>query len=762
MDLYRILRISIYLMVASGAFAVSMAEQNPSFLLAVLFFGVLAYTTIDSQHVKPARPEYAVAMTVALLFYTFLPLRNAANWEKFPTAAAHFLCLFQTLLFFTVYRDLTLLVFCGSSLLVVIASGVMKSDASLLLRMGGCVGLLIWTLFIHALWRARENFNRRLIANPNATPPASHDNRPMTERVFWQGLTMTASMSALCLTLGFVFFFSAPHLNEDLTGWVDWLIRRPHLMPTDSDGGIGTGGREKILKGLPETVNLARFGHILDDPRLALTVTFSLPPTDFSDKNGRIHLRGFVSSDYQDGVWRSDPTQIKLELKQDETMLKITDPSSQGRALVGPEIKQTMRNFNNVSRICLALGAISKLDAPAALQDSEGGLRLADGDARMRYEIWSPATLYEDNLPDNAVADHDDLGRYVRRHGFGPNVVEAVRRRALSIITTHDTALEKVRAIMRHLRDSGRYRYTLRISGAPIEEFLLSPDETKRCGHCAHFATAFVLLCRLNNIPARLVTGFCARLQTAHFEEDVREVEFYNSDAHAWGEVFFKDHGWVTFDPTPVAPVEKKIPVEEKITAAPPAAPEMPFSSRSKLGIFDRAWNCIITFNSRYQQSMYERVENTVRGGLSHTGATLTGKGAGGYLVTSLVWLMIGGLAGWLIQRRLRQRNLRRSGVLPLAWVRARAAVAFYNDLLQMLSRRGFVRRSNQTPNEFAEFVVKRGGEAFKPVLTVTEIFESVRYGGKDLSQEDFNRLQNMLDKLRELTFIVTGPPAKP
>ena len=45
-------------------------------------------------------------------------------------------------------------------------------------------------------------------------------------------------------------------------------------------------------------------------------------------------------------------------------------------------------------------------------------------------------------------------------------------------------------------------------------------------------------------------------------------------------------------------------------------------------------------------------------------------------------------------------------------------------------------------------------------MLTVTQIFETVRYGGEEISQEDFNSLQKSLDNLRELTFILApqGP----
>jgi hypothetical protein len=99
------------------------------------------------------------------------------------------------------------------------------------------------------------------------------------------------------------------------------------------------------------------------------------------------------------------------------------------------------------------------------------------------------------------------------------------------------------------------------------------------------------------------------------------------------------------------------------------------------------------------------------------------------------------------------RRNSRRKYASTSGGVRARAAVGFYNDLLYALSRRGYSRRPGQTPREFAETVLRRGGEAFAPVRDVTDIFEAVRYGGGELEQDEFNRLQEALDKIREMTF---------
>src|SRR5947209_7905346 len=110
MDLYRVLRISIYLLVASGAFAICVAEGSAAFLIGVFAFGGLAYLTVDSRRMKPVRMEFASAMALALLVYSLLPLREDSGWDHFPAAFAHFLCALQVLLFFTAFRGPMLVV----------------------------------------------------------------------------------------------------------------------------------------------------------------------------------------------------------------------------------------------------------------------------------------------------------------------------------------------------------------------------------------------------------------------------------------------------------------------------------------------------------------------------------------------------------------------------------------------------------------------------------------------------------------------------
>ena len=67
-----------------------------------------------------------------------------------------------------------------------------------------------------------------------------------------------------------------------------------------------------------------------------------------------------------------------------------------------------------------------------------------------------------------------------------------------------------------------------------------------RTGYCTNFATAYVILARLNGIPARYATGFLVFLP---FDDGRTVVTGYSS--HAWPEVWLPERGWVSREATP-------------------------------------------------------------------------------------------------------------------------------------------------------------------------------------------------------------------
>ena len=106
----------------------------------------------------------------------------------------------------------------------------------------------------------------------------------------------------------------------------------------------------------------------------------------------------------------------------------------------------------------------------------------------------------------------------------------------------HDRAL--VARVLAMIREQN-FVYTLApppLGRDAVDEFLF---DTRR-GFCEHYASAFVVLMRALDIPARVVTGY----QGGEINPVDGNLEVRQRDAHAWAEVWLADAGWVRVDPT--------------------------------------------------------------------------------------------------------------------------------------------------------------------------------------------------------------------
>ena len=92
------------------------------------------------------------------------------------------------------------------------------------------------------------------------------------------------------------------------------------------------------------------------------------------------------------------------------------------------------------------------------------------------------------------------------------------------------------------------YNLTPQSSNNNYEEFFFNSKE----GYCEYFASTFVLLSRLANIPSRIVSGYYG----GELNEIGNFFKFKQKDTHAWAEVWLEEKGWVRIDPTKAIPEE--------------------------------------------------------------------------------------------------------------------------------------------------------------------------------------------------------------
>ena len=109
------------------------------------------------------------------------------------------------------------------------------------------------------------------------------------------------------------------------------------------------------------------------------------------------------------------------------------------------------------------------------------------------------------------------------------------------------TDFGKLERIVGYLSEQGTFdpskSWTF-VPTASLEAFLTSG----RPGTAMDHATATVMLARASGMPSRLAVGYLPGIR----DPLSGAFKVSQSDAHAWAEVYFADHGWVPFDSAPL------------------------------------------------------------------------------------------------------------------------------------------------------------------------------------------------------------------
>lgn len=329
---------------------------------------------------------------------------------------------------------------------------------------------------------------------------------------------------------------------------------------------------------------------------------------------------------------------------------------------------------------------------------------------RQRYDIWR-------RMPDGRhVKDRTTSARYLRLNETG-RIGMLAEQTTLGV----DTPVGKAAAIERFLRT--RYSYTLDVPGGedrPLDTFLFE----RRSGYCEHFASAMTLMLRAVGVPSRLVTGFLAQ----EWNPFGKYTIVRQGDAHAWVEAYLPESGWTRFDPTP---------------PAPPADRPWTGSADHYLDTLRTGWNrYVLDFSLRDQHAAIQRAEAAWDGVRDQARDAWSASIQRLIRVPDALWIAGGPIAavlfafGWIVGIRRGRAIVRRPP--------NDAPIAFYHRLLRTLERQGLPKPATVTPAEFAARHAARAASA-DAIRRVTERYYEVRYGRRQLSEDERRRIESDL-----------------
>jgi transglutaminase-like putative cysteine protease len=298
----------------------------------------------------------------------------------------------------------------------------------------------------------------------------------------------------------------------------------PRLAPLWGIPGDAMTGRS----GLSASMQVGAIASLALDDSIALRIRFDADPP----RQSELYFRGPVLSTLDGREWRALRSGFPRAM-QDPVRLRVEGPAVSYQVTLEP---------NNRPWIFVLDVAETKPAVPGMDLSMSPQLEWVSDKpvtALLRYTAQSfPRFQYGPQRRTIALQDYLDLP-----NGFNPRTLAWANELRRDPRYGEDPA-RLVDGALAHLR-SGGYSYTLDpgVYGPnTADEFWFDRKE----GFCEHIASAFVILMRAMDIPARIVTGYQGGERNG--------VDGFwvvrQSDAHAWAEVWLAGRGWVRVDPT--------------------------------------------------------------------------------------------------------------------------------------------------------------------------------------------------------------------
>jgi protein-glutamine gamma-glutamyltransferase len=631
-------------------------------------------------------------------------------------SAVHFLLFVMTVRLYSATTDrdaffLSMLAFAS-----ILAAAILTVDTSFLIL------FFIFLLFGIATFVGLE---MRRGAVGAITPAIT---QPAQEQRLARALSLAALSVAIgAVTVGGALFFFFPRFSAGYLG-------RASLQPS-------------LMTGFSDDVELGQIGEIKKNAAVVMRVKTGKPVG-----YAMLRWRGIALTNFDGKRWTAQSHHAAVAPADASGWIYVGDPATQQRPDLGVNYEILLQPvatdtiFVPANAVSLQGNFSGENLGPSWLSRRSYLFRDGSGSIYNPYRNYGQVRYFGfSQLPlTNAVklrADGVDYPDEVSALNLQLPVIDRRVIELAKLVTAQArTPYDKVIAIESHLRS--KYTYTLNLTGKPGDDPLTHFLFETRAGHCEYFASAMTIMLRTLGIPAREVNGFLP----GEYNDLAGDYIVRASDAHSWVEVYFTSDGWIAFDPTPSA--EESSSVFRRL--------------EHYLDWMELSWNeWVINYDFAHQVQMAQMLQRNTHNWNESVRAWFKREQRG-----SRMWLR-----SWLRRRGtitfalpmglILLLVLARYGVIAAAFRRLRLHLQFhsaanrtganpqlasrlYAELLRLLERRGFRRRTSQTALEFASAVSEPALAG--PVQEFTRIYGDARFGGAPC---DAPKLRELLEQVR-------------
>lgn len=520
------------------------------------------------------------------------------------------------------------------------------------------------------------------------------------------------------------------------------LLATPLFFMLPRVGGAGLGGsnsRVSTSAGFSDTVTLGGVGSIQQNDEVVMRVRLE----NATRPAGGLRWRGIALDTFNNQSWsRTKAATSETKVKAERDLIQV-DFATGRESLTVQTIYLEPLDRPVLFSLSRAVGVQGNF--PVLFKDIHGAITFPRVGERVSYKVLSDRTLPStaELRGDRAAYPQENLNYLQLPEKLDGRIASLAR----DLTASDSNRLDSARTIESYLQNNFGYTLEQRAGGdEPLADFLFNIRE----GHCEYFATAMAIMLRTQGIATRVVNGF----QQGEYNETADVYVVRQKHAHSWVEVHFPgEDAWVPFDPTPYG--GRLVDADSAgIGATLSGFKEaletfwiqyfVAFDNQEQRSLFSSVRKGLVEYQGKTSswlgdaQSSFAAWWNEVRGDKGMQASAVAASYGAAYLGATVIGLF---LLFWIFRWAIRSKAWTKLS----DWLKQKnqsTVIEFYERMQAVLESKGFTRQPHQTPLEFA-FALN-----IPEVVRITEKYNRVRFGEKDLSPREAEEIERWLTDL--------------